>query len=612
MKGLKKLLSLVLAVAMVATLAPSVPAKAAGELDGQIVILHTNDVHGQMEGGGYQKIAAFKKNLEAKGAEVLLFDAGDFSQGSKYVIDSKGKSAVEMMNLAGYTAATMGNHEVDYGLDNLLSIRKDMKFDFLVSSLKMDGKLLFDGGKIYELKSGVKVGVFGLNTPETKTKTNPKNYEGKNVEFASGKELTDIAKAEVKSLKEKGADIIVCLSHLGIDSESAANKNRSIDVFKDVEGVDIVIDGHSHSSLEDMVKATKEAGINNTIITSTQSGLKNVGIVYGSKENGVFKFEAAGMSTEEIEVIDETVAQYYDKLKSEVDSVYDVKIAESEVTLPSEKSDVRTGEAAIGNLVTDAMVWAGKDLGLDVDMAITNGGGLRKTIEKGDITLGNLIELLPYFNTLAYVEIKGKYILEALEASTYSYPESLGGFPQASGIVFTIDPNGKYDAGDNYPGSEYKKPNSINRVSIKSINGKAFDPEKVYKIMVNDFMYGGGDTYYVLKPYAERSFDTGTSLHVIVLDYITKELNGVIPASKYAKVAGNITAIVEETEAEPTPAPAVPVGSYVVKKGDNLWKIAKATYGDGNKYRAIFDANTNILKDPNKIQVGQVLVLPAA
>lgn len=614
MKGLKRLLSLVLAVAMVATLAPAVPAKAAGELEGQIVVLHTNDVHGAMADGGYQKIAAYKKSLEDKGAEVLLFDAGDFIQGSVYVIDSKGKSAVEIMNMAGYTAATAGNHELDYGLTNLLELKKSMKFDFLVSSLKIDGKLPFDSGKVYELESGVKVGVFGLNTPETGSKTNPSNYKGINVTFAADKELTNIANEEAKSLREKGADIVICLAHLGIDTESALDKNRSVDVFKDVKGVDLVIDGHSHSKLSDVQETAGKEGIKDTMLVSTGEKLQNIGQVVITKDNDTFKMDASSVSIEDLKDKDPEIDAYFKDLKDKTDAIYDVKVATSEVTLPGDKPDVRGGEAAVGNLVCDAMLWEAKQLGLEVDMAMTNGGGLRTTIEKGDVTKEKIIELLPFFNSLAYVEIKGKYILEALEASTYSYPEQIGGFPQVSGIKYSIDTSKTFDAGENYPGKTYKKPNSINRVSIQSINGNPFDPEKVYKIMVNDFMYEGGDTYYALRPNAVSSFDTGTLLHLVVIDYIDKELKGVISEDKYGKVAGNITAIVEETEAEPTPAPAptVPAGSYVVKKGDNLWKIAKATYGDGAKYGVIFRANTNILKDPNKIQVGQVLVLPAA
>lgn len=269
MKHMKKLLSLLLVLCLVLSL--SCTAFAAGAekpLDGKTVILHSNDVHGAID--LYAAMAALKADYEAQGAEVILADAGDYSQGTVYVSVNKGADAVTMMNATGYDVVTLGNHEFDYGYAQLVENMKAAKFQVLCADvLGADGKTIFDANTIIE-KGGVKIGFFGLETPEAQTKANPKLIQGlKFLAGADGKELYDCAAAQVADLKAKGADLVVCLAHLGVDESS--EPYTSYDLAKNVQGIDFIIDGHSHTVMTE--------GPNGEPIQSTGTAFANIGVI---------------------------------------------------------------------------------------------------------------------------------------------------------------------------------------------------------------------------------------------------------------------------------------------------------------------------------------------
>ena len=257
----------------------------------------------------------------------------------------------------------------------------------------------------------------------------------------------------------------------------------------------------------------------------------------------------------------------------------------------------------------------------DHTVALTNGGGIRAAISIGDITKKDVNTVLPFGNTVAVIYVTGAELLEALEASTYCTPDAVGGFPQVAGIQFTVDTTKAYDAGDLYPGSTYHAPKSINRVTIESINGKAFDPAAKYAVVTNDFTAAGGDTYYAFS--VADVMNTGVPLDQVVMDYITTQLGGVI-GEQYAAPQGRITvktAPVEEavpTEpeqpAQPEPQPEQPSTpaageTYVVVAGDCLWNIAYKLYGTGALYTKLAEANK--IADPYVIYIGQILTVPA-
>ena len=252
---MKKFLSVLLALAMIFSLTVTVSAdETKGEMDGYVVVLHTNDVHGAIS--GYAKVAALKKAYEAEGAYVLLMDAGDFCQGDPTVSVSQGKTAVELMNMAGYDVTTLGNHEFDYGYDNLVNLSKEAKFPIVAANVLYQGKVAFNSNQIFTTPSGVKIGVFGLETPETATKAHPAKIKG--VTILGDKSMFDCAQAQVDSLKADGCDYIICLGHLGIDKESIGN--RSTDLLNVVDGIDVFIDGHSHSTMKDIAEVTDKDG----------------------------------------------------------------------------------------------------------------------------------------------------------------------------------------------------------------------------------------------------------------------------------------------------------------------------------------------------------------
>ena len=542
---MRKVLALLLSVVMTLTLlVSSAWADEPKPLDGKTVILHTNDVHGSIE--LYAKVAAMKGDYEAQGAQVILADAGDYSQGTVYVSVNKGKDAVTMMNAAGYDVATIGNHEFDYGYAQLKSNLDSAVFKVVCANVLQDGSPVFDAYTMIN-KGGVQVAFVGLETPEAQTKANPALIQG--LTFLAGDEMYAAVQTQVDAAKTAGADIVIVLTHLGVDSSS--EPNTSYDLYKKVNGIDFIIDGHSHTVM------TK--GPEGEPIQSTGTALNNIGVI--TIDNATKKIESNELipiwHTEEVDgkkvtvydytKSDETVANAAKAIIDPIDADYDQKFAESAVDLNGAKAPGnRTEETNLGDLITDAMMWAIKTKAPGVDMnnavAITNGGGIRAAIAKGDITKKDVNTVLPFGNTLAVVYVKGSELLEALEVSTYCTPKSLGGFPQFAGMEVELNTACEYDANDTtYPGSTYFGPKSINRITIKTVNGKAFDKDATYAVITNNFLAAGGDTYYAFAA-AQTQFDTGLPLDEILMEYITVELNGVV-TEKYAAPQGRLTIV---------------------------------------------------------------------
>lgn len=539
---MRKFLSVLLAMAMVLSLTvtgfaiedtattrePEVMTEEA-TMAGKTVILHTNDVHGAVE--GYAYIAQLKADYEAKGAEVILVDAGDYSQGTTYVSTTKGADAVTMMNAAGYDVVTLGNHEFDYGYAQLKENMTKANFKVLCADVyNADGTTIFDANYTYTTKTGVKVGFFGMETPETQTKANPALIKG--LTFATGDAFTKAAADQVAALKD--ADVVICLAHLGIDAESAPY--RSTDLYAAVKGIDFIVDGHSHTV---MTKGEKGEPIQ-----STGTAFANIGVIV--IDDASKKIESNSLyEIKEDTAKDATVAAAAKTIVDRVDKEYGVVFAKSEVTLNGAKAPNgnRDSETNNGDLITDAMLWKvmqnKEGLTVDADhvVAITNGGGIRAAIKPGDVTKKDINTVLPFGNTVAVIYVTGAELLEALEASTYNLP--VGGFPQVAGINFTLSTAVAYDANaETYPASTYYGPKSINRVVINSINGKEFKADDTYAVVTNNFVAGGGDTYYAFAA-ASAQFDTGIPLDEAVMEYVTTELKGVIGA-QYAAPQGRI------------------------------------------------------------------------
>jgi len=550
---MKRILAWILALTLALGLAVTGFAEAP---KGRLVILHTNDVHGRAVADpagkvlGYAAIAQYKKDLEAAGDSVLLLDAGDASQGTPLVNLSMGKTAIEFMNAAGYDAITPGNHEFDWGLDNARQLAGLADFPMLSANIinHLEGDLTFVAHKIFDMPNGMKVGVFGLTTPETMTKAHPDKVRG--IDFLQGEALYEAARKQVEELKAAGADIVVLLSHLGMDEESAPN--RSQDVLENATGIDLVIDGHSHTLLE------KGKKVGDTLVVSTGYNGQNLGVVVydgekftaslfaGLGKSAVVEVEGVPYSALLSAKLDPEVAELVNSTNRAVKEELSKVFAKTEVFLNGERNPGnRTEETNLGDFAADAILWAAKQaLGDQVAAAITNGGGIRASIQVGDITMNDMKTVFPFGNEVSVLEVKGSELLEALEAATSATPKALGAFPQVSGIVFSIDTTVPYENGEQYPDSTYyapAKPGS--RVKIESVGGQPFDPEALYIIATNDFTAAGGDTYYAFRyPNATSGYKTGVALEDALVNYVTTVLGGVV-GQDYANPQGRITVI---------------------------------------------------------------------
>ncbi len=549
----KRIVALLLTLAMVLSLVPVVFAGEVRDVEqdlvGKTVILHTNDTHGALM--GFAQVAKVRADYEARGANVILVDAGDFSQGTTYVSTNKGAAAAQIMMKAGYDVVTLGNHEFDFGYEQL---RQNLGEYFCTVCANVYKKgtdeLAFAPYTMINLclsdvpsGSWLRIGFFGMETPETQTKVNPglitelefgTNENGK---FLSG------AQDAIAGLKNAGADIIIGLVHLGVDDES--EPYRSVDLYNEVkDDVDFLIDGHSHTV---MTEGPNGEPIQSTGTKASKTAFMNVGCIIIDNATKTIEDNYLIPLGEDAPV-DETVAAAAQEIMDAVDAEYGAVFAKSEVELNGDKAPGnRNMETNLGDLITDSMRWGvlkdmdAETLGVPEEnvVAITNGGGIRAWIHAGNVTMNDVNTVLPFGNTVAVVYVKGSELLEALEASTYSTPGAVGGFPQVSGMKYEINTRVPFDKGEQYPDSTYYKPASIQRVTIQEINGKAFDENATYAVVTNNFCSAGGDTYYAFKA-ASSQFDTGIPMDEMLMDYIGTELGGVI-GETYAEPQGRIT-----------------------------------------------------------------------
>ena len=438
---MKKLLALILALMMALTMtaafaegaeeadwtaadyakAADIRYELAGDYTGKTVILQSGDVHGQIN--GYAYIAGLRDYFKSLGAEVLLVDTGDFSQGDVYAFSSKGASAVEMMNAAEYSVVSLGNHEFDFGYTQLMENLSKATFKTICANVTLDetGETILPGSVVVSTEGGLKIGFVGVETPETATKVNPGLVNM--ISFAAFDKLTETTQKAIDDVREE-SDLVIGLFHLGVDNESKGNGYRSVDVLPKLTGIDFVLDGHSHTVMT--------AGQHGEPIQSTGTKFANIGVV-------VIDNEAKGIEANFL------IPTYI------ASKLYGFKFINEDVM-----AKAQTEETNLGDLITDAMVWSVVKEGgieqveLNAVVGITNGGGIRATIPAGDVSKKNINTVLPFGNTVAVVYVTGAELLEALEASTFCTPDPVGGYPQTSGIEWTLDTTKAFDQGDVY------------------------------------------------------------------------------------------------------------------------------------------------------------------
>lgn len=499
-KKIKQMLSVSLSAAMIFSMVGfSKPAFGEEKKSADVVltVVHTNDTHSRIEEGkaeiGFAEMAAQVDKMRKDNKNLILLDAGDTFHGLPVATVVKGDSIAKAMNVMGYDAMTAGNHDFNYGYDRLKEIEKTLKFPILSANVKTkDKKDAFKPYMIKEVK-GIKVGIFGLSTPETATKTNPKNVEG--VTFENPIETS---KKMVQELKKENVDMIIALGHIGLDENSEFTSKKIIEA---VDGIDLFIDGHSHTLLKDGMV------VKNTLIAQTGNYGQNLGVVeIGFKDKKIVDKKASLITKNDVKPAvvppadndkkpekdqikaepagkmylepNKAVLESIKKSKDEMKSVTGQVIGKTTVELEGKRENVRSRETNLGNLLADAMKEETK-----ADLAITNGGGIRDSIDVGDITKEEVLKVLPFGSYIITKEVKGEDLVKVLEHATDAYPNVEGKFPQVSGITFKIDMS--------------KEKGS--RVTDIMVNGQKLDLNKMYVVATSDFIANGGDGYPVFK-----------------------------------------------------------------------------------------------------------------
>lgn len=507
-----------LALALFGIQAPD-NAKAA-EGDFELTVLHTNDTHASLKDA--PKRATLVKQVRADKENTLLLDAGDVFSGTLYFNAFAGQADLEMMNYMGYDAMTFGNHEFDLGASEeghqaLADFITGAEFPLVSANVDFSNDEKFEGlqnlaytaeyenGKIYngivKEVEGEKVGIFGLTTEETPTISSTGD-----IEFS---DYAEAAEEAVAAFEEQGVNKIIALTHIGYDDSLAWDND--LELAKVVEGIDIIVGGHTHTALAE--PTVVEGGEEPTVIVQTggnNSSLGQLNVTF-DETGKVTSHDGELLSYDEVEP-DQEAAEILAPYTAKVEELSKESIGVStEVALNGEREFVRTGETNLGNLITDGMVATAQTINPDVTMAVTNGGGIRASIDKGDITLGEVQTVMPFGNALAIMELTGAEIREALETSVSAYPTASGGFLHVSGLKFTFDPQAEAGA-------------RVRDILAETADGFApIDEEATYFVASNTFTAKGGDGYEVFKAAYEdgRVSEPGNVDYQMFIDYLT-------------------------------------------------------------------------------------------
>lgn len=492
----------------------------------EINILHTNDIHG--DGTNMAYIAKYKQ--ETKNA--ILVDGGDATQGKSLATYTKGNALIQLMNKSGYDLSIFGNHEFDYGMEQLLKNVEAADFSFLAANVrKTNGDLLLkteeeNGGyKIIE-KAGKKIGFFGISTTETAYKTNPDNV--KDVTFEPEIES---AQKVADELNDLGCDLVVGLMHVGIDKESDP---KGTDMAEQLEGVDLLIDGHSHSDVEYTAK-------NGTLLVQAGTQIKKLGKVTVTFTDDGKELKPQLLTSEQFTEYgkDDEVDKLHEKLLKDIEPMQNTVIGNTKDDIIANKETengkviriVRNQETPIGDMITDAMVKESSEILKNTQykdlpvVALTNGGGIRDNIPAGDITNGQVFSTLPYGMYVKIVVATPDVLYKAMESgiACLELDENKevtgfsGGFPQISGMRFEMDLSKKSFENDVCDGER------VVALYIKNADGtetKLDRNDKTTKIALaaNNFICAGGDGYTMLE--GLETIGEGNTLDEILGDYI--------------------------------------------------------------------------------------------
>ena len=499
----------------VATIAMSTGMAAA---DYSLTILHTNDFHARFEPiskydsgckpednaegkcfGGSARLVNAVKEARARSNNSILVDGGDQFQGTLFYTYYKGKVAAEMMNKLGYDAMTVGNHEFDDGPEVLRGFMDAVDFPVVMSNADVTREPLLAGKlpkSVVIERGGEKLGVIGLTPVDTDELASP----GPNVTFM---DPAQSVQAEVDKLEAQGVNKIIVLSHSGYVVDQA--------VAAATTGVDVIVGGHSNTLLSnsnERAKGPYPTMVGDTAIVQAYAYGKFLGELNVTFDDAGKVVEAAG----EPLIIDSQVAEDAStvariaELAVPLDEIRNKVVASAASAIEGDRAVCRVQECAMGNLVAEAMLARVKDQG--VEIAIMNSGGVRSSIDAGDVTMGEVLKVLPFQNTLSTFQVSGQTIIDALENGVSQVEEVKGRFPQVAGIKFTWDASVAPNEG------------RIQEVLIAKDGGFApIDPNAVYGVVSNNFVRGGGDGFKMFRD-AENAYDYGPDVADVLAEYM--------------------------------------------------------------------------------------------
>ncbi|WP_011582043.1 MULTISPECIES: 5'-nucleotidase C-terminal domain-containing protein [Chelativorans] len=634
-------------------------------------ILHINDWHSRIQsinafestcsdedesagkcfGGAGRLVTAVEDARNAlQGQNVLFLNAGDNFQGSLFYITYKGTAEAEFLNVMKTDAMVVGNHEFDDGEDGLAAFLEKVEFPVLGSNVKaQQASKLGDRVKEYVILDvgGEKIGIVGAVANDTAELSSP----GENVSI-----ITDVdgITAAVKAVQDEGVNKIIALTHVGYP--------RDLEAIAKIPGVDVVVGGHSHTLLSNtaegaegpyptMVENPEGYQVPVVQAASYSKYLGDLKVVFD--DSGVVK-EASGepkLLDAQVQP-DEAVLARVKELAGPIEELKAQVVSETSASIDGSRETCRARECQMGNLVTDAMLARTKDQG--VQFAITNGGGLRASIDAGEVTMGEVLEVLPFQNTLATFQLTGSDVIASLESGVSQIEEGAGRFPQVSGLRYSFDKSAPAGQG------------RISNVEVQTADGgwAPIDPNATYTIATNNFMRNGGDGYSLFGEKGQNAYDYGPGLEQVLADYLAAnnpykpytdgritEVAAAAPSDSAEPPSAEAPATQPSGEAstttqpvQPAPAPgetaeatppageaepaesgtetaaAAPdagaaeareaVTTHVIVSGDTLWNLAEEFYGDPMQWRKLADANPQLR--PNRLVVGATLNIPPA
>lgn len=554
-RKLQKVLSLVLAFALVIGMVPATSVMAEettaapvvsptdGISEDDIVILYDNDAHCAID--GYAKVAELKDEMEAKTDYVTLVSSGDFIQGGLAGALSKGEWIVDIMNATGYDIVTLGNHEFDFQLDQLFKLVKSLDAKVVSCNFKdlVKDKSIYDPYKIVKY-GDKKIAFVGISTPESITKSTPTYFQNEKGEYiygfcndTTGEALYACVQKAVNQARKQGADYVVAIAHLG--TEGSTEYWSSTAVVKNTTGIDVMLDGHSHSTFESDIVKNEEG--KEVIVSQTGTKFENIGKLVITKDG---KISTELVSLETYTGQDEEVAALVEKVTAEQEKQTGKVIGKTKVDLTTldpvtGNRAVRSSETNLGDFCADALRTV-----LDADIAVMNGGGIRADIPTGDITYANFVSVYPWGNMACAIEVTGQQLKDALELGAMNFPNESGGFLQVSGIKYKI--NSKIassvtvDEEGLFKGVEGKY--RVKKIKIYNEETGKYEKlnlNKTYTLAgINYTLKSCGDGFTMFKGSKVVKDDVAVDCEVLIT-YVTDYLAGTV-GEEYAKPQGRI------------------------------------------------------------------------